>query len=68
MSFEGIRGCAANTSMLKRRGRRRPGPLAKVTLAGALSLALMGVAITPAQAAITSSSTDALATVGTLDH
>ncbi len=66
MSFEGIHGRAKNTSMITTRGRRRPGSLAKVTLAGALSLALMGLAITPAQAAIAPSSTGALATVGVL--
>lgn len=47
-------------------GRRRPGSLAKITLAGVLGLALVGVAITPAQAAIAPASTADLATTGWL--
>ncbi|MDJ0358283.1 hypothetical protein [Paenarthrobacter sp. PH39-S1] len=67
MSFDGIHAHAKNTSTFAGQGRRRrPGSLAKITLAGVLSLALMGVAITPAQAAITPSSTADLATTGLL--
>lgn len=68
MSLEGIRGRAKSRSMIaeQEHGRRPPNSLGKITLAGVLSLVLLGVAITPAQAAITPAATADLATKGLL--
>ncbi|WP_062006640.1 RHS repeat domain-containing protein [Arthrobacter alpinus] len=68
MSFEGVHGRAKNTSMIagQEHGRRPPNSLGKITLAGVLSLVLLGVAITPAQAAIAPAATADLATTGLL--
>lgn len=63
MSFEGIYTRARNTSMKMRRG---PVSLANAALAGVLGLALVGVAVTPAQAAIPSASFSDVATTGLL--